>query len=333
MIKENLIKYITNNLNEADAAGVRELINTDSEYKKEFIRLKNIMAFSSSYFGNININSEFERISNKLKFRKQSKVRRIIYTGLKYAAVILFAVTIGYGTSELELFKTDESVELVMNEMIAPNGQISEFILSDGTHVWLNSGTTIKFPSCFSNKKRDIYLEGEAYFEVSENKKWPFFVHSGKMITKVLGTEFNISAYSDNQFLETTLINGSVEIQDHYFKKVVILKPGQQFVHSRDNKINKVRKVDTRPFEAWKDGELIFRNRSLDEIKVKLERWYNVDITFGDEKVKAFRFSGTILKDKPFDQVLQAIKLTLPIGYKIDVIPDAKNKILLYSLK
>ncbi len=245
MIKENLIKYITNNLNAADAAEVRELINTDSEYKKEFIRLKNIMAFSTSYFASININSEFENISNKLKFRKQSKVRRIIYTGLKYAAVILFAVTIGYGTSEFELFKTDESVELVMNEMIAPNGQISEFILSDGTHVWLNSGTTIKFPSRFSNNKRDIYLEGEAYFEVTENKKMPFFVYSGKMVTKVLGTEFNVRAYSDNKNLETTLINGSVEIQDIFHEKMVVLKPGQQFVHSKDTKTNKVIKPDT----------------------------------------------------------------------------------------
>jgi ferric-dicitrate binding protein FerR (iron transport regulator) len=128
------------------------------------------------------------------------------------------------------------------------------------------------------------------------------------------------------------LIDGSVSLGNNITAEKILLAPGYQYQLSRAGGENLLKKVDTRPYQAWKNGKLIFRNRSLGEIAGDLERWYNVKITFSDEQIRNYRFTGTILKYKPVDQILEAIKLTSPIRYKIRVDPERSSEIVLYKL-
>ena len=334
MTQDKLIKYITGNLSEEEAGSVRTWIGENQENKDEFIRLKNAYAFSGRTMKGLSVDSDYLQIKNRIREKQSGKVYSLLRTSLKYAAIVVFALLVGYSVSELR-FSPEASInyEAKLNELIVPNGQISEFILNDGTHVWLNSGTKLRFPTDFGKKHRHIFLEGEGYFKVAKDKNRPFFVNSGKMVTKVLGTEFNVSAYKDNKTIETTLIEGSVEIQNSDHRKIALLKPEQQFVFSNNRKKYAIVEVDTKPYEAWKNGELYFRNKTLLEIKPKLERWYNVEIVFADEKSKTYAFSGTVLKQKPFDQILQTFQLTIPIDYKIKVKAGERNRITIYSIE
>lgn len=331
---KKLINYIVGNYSDSDAKEVRGWINSSEKNKQEFFRLKSIYAFSQAKSKRLNIDTEYKIIIKKLGIKKLHVFRIRIYRNvIRYAAIIVFALMVGYTASQLHFLNGVEDEKIALNEIIVPPGQISEFVLSDGTHAWLNSGTTIKFPSKFNQATREIFLEGEAYFKVTANKKKPFLVRSGTITTKVVGTEFNVSAYDENESIETTLIKGAVEILGYSDKKIVGLSPGQQFSYTKNTRKYTLNEVNTEPFEAWKEGELIFRDKSLKEVSLKLERWYNVEIYFGDDLVGNYKFSGTLLKEKPFDQILQAIKLTLPISYNIEIKHQEKNKITLYSVK
>ena len=328
---DKLINYVAHRLNESESKEVRDWIHESEDNRKEFIRLKNVYTLSGKTIKGISVDSDFLKLKKKLNLSKETKTFSLINNMLKYAAIVIFTLLIGYSASRF--ISVDDRNELSYNELIVPLGQISEFILSDGTHVWLNSGTKFRFPTEFGDHKREIYLEGEAYFKVSKDKHHPFLVNSGQMVTRVLGTEFNVSAYKNSDEIETTLIEGSVEILNTKHKKIVRLEPEQQFVYSNSKQIHTVTQVDTKPFEAWKDGELVFRNKTLEEIKPKLERWYNVNIEFQDEISKNYRFSGTLLKQKPVDQILQVIQVFIPIDFQVQVNPGAKNDIQIYSLK
>ena len=331
-MKEELINYITGDCSDSDAKRVRGWINFSEENKQEFFRLKSIYAFSKTTSKRLDVDAEYKSVFKNLGIRKLHMLR-IYRSTIRYAAIIVLALMVGYTASQLQFFNGGGNKQVALNEIIVPPGQISEFVLSDGTHAWLNSGTTIKFPSMFDQTNREIFLEGEAYFKVTSNKKKPFLVRSGDLTTKVVGTEFNVSAYAESQTIETTLIKGAVEILGYSDEKIVGLSPGQQFYYTKTTGRYTLNKIDTEPFEAWKEGVLIFRDQSLKEVSSKLERWYNIEISFGDNLVGDYKFSGTLLKEKPFDQILQAIKLTLPISYEIEVKHQEKNKITLYSMK
>ncbi|HPT32338.1 MAG TPA: DUF4974 domain-containing protein, partial [Prolixibacteraceae bacterium] len=220
---------------------------------------------------------------------------------------------------------------LTYNEIIVPKGQISEYVFADGTHVWLNSDSRLRFPVNAGLTNREVNLEGEAYFDVARNEKKPFIVHTGGIDIHVLGTSFNVQSYPDMDQTETTLVEGSLEIHNQNREVLATLNPGEQLTYTRSSQSAALNKVDTNPYQAWRDGKLIFRDKSLGEIAGNLERWYNVTLVFTDEKIKNYRFTGTILKYKPFDQILQAIRLTTPIRYQIRVLPESSNVVTLYS--
>lgn len=330
---EKLIQYITGNLDETEASLVRQWINLSDENRQEFFRLKNIYSLSFSGNEHTDLTKEYETLREKIEAGKKLKTYNMLVSTLKYAAVLAITLLAVY------FFEWRKSKELpteplaVFHQVTAPPGQISEFIYADGTRIWLNSGTTLRFPANQSKEAREIYLEGEAYFEVTNNEDIPFVVYSGPQIVKVFGTSFNIRAYSDMEYFETTLVSGSLGIQSANHTGMVMLTPGEQLKFSLTGEKNIIQKVETYPYEAWKNGKLIFRNKLLGEIAADLERWYNVKISFHDEKIREFRFSGTILKYKPIDQILEAIKLTSPIRFTIQVHSDRSSEIVLYAKK
>lgn len=330
MDRDLLVNYITGSIDDTDAAQVRKWITAQPGNYHEFAKLKNMYALAQTTGHLMDADKEYKIFRKKFKLHSRSKTRSMIYQGMKYAAIIILSVLFGYSISWIHLCK-DQPIGMSVNEVVAPEGEISEITLNEGTHIWLNSGSSIRIPSGSGTNKREVFLTGEAYFKVSKNKTTPFYVYSGDICTKVLGTEFNINAYAESLNIETTLIEGSVEIMDKNDKPIARLKPGQQLLYTLPDGKNRIDEIDTAPYKAWKNGELVFRNKPLKEIRSKLERWYNVEIIFGDPKVEGMRFSGTILKEKPFDLVLTAIKNTLPVSCKTDNTTTGKNKVLFYS--
>ena len=330
---EKLINYITGNLDEASSLEVREWVASSEENSKEFYRLKNMYALSQSHSRIPQITSDYQLVRSKISKANNFRSLTWLKQTLKYAAVVAVTLLSAY---LFNLVDRDEDAPLVVQSyhtVSAPLGQISEFAFADGTRVWLNSGTTLSFPSTGPKDIRQVKLEGEAFFEVTESKDKPFVVQTGNQEIRVFGTSFNVRAYEGTGFIETTLVEGSLGVSLQNSNETQMLMPGEQFRNSLNGGKNILQKVDTHQYEAWKEGKLIFRNKPLGEIASDLERWYNVKIRFQQEEIKDYRFSGTILKYKPIDQILEAIKLTSPIRFTISVHPERSSEIVLYARK
>lgn len=202
--------------------------------------------------------------------------------------------------------ESENQTEVQINEVIVPYGKKMELLLADGTKVWVNAGSRFAFPSKFSQKTREVHLEGEAYFEVAKNEAQPFFVKTGDVNVKVLGTHFNISAYKEDKNIETVLLEGSIMMTNPKMfglgKNELLLKPNQKACYNKEEKtVNVNNETNAETYIAWTEGWLEFSRESLNSVFVKLERYYNVDIEtpgkFKDELI-----SGKLdLKDSLHD--------------------------------
>ncbi len=197
-----------------------------------------------------------------------------------------------------------------------PRGGEYILTLEDGTKVWINAETIIKFPTRFKqNERKVLLLGGEAYFRVCKDVERPFYVECKDISIKVTGTEFNVMAYPEKKRIETTLVNGGVKIYKE--KQELSLTPQEQAIYSQtDNKLSK-KKVDVKYFTSWKDGVFEFREMPLGDVVVQLERWYNVNFTFQDDSLKQILFTGAIIKNKSLKFILNIIKETQLIDYSI----------------
>ena len=207
--------------------------------------------------------------------------------------------------------------KLQYNTIEIPRGGEYQLTLSDGTKVWLNSGTTIKYPVVFAKDSREVFLyEGEAFFEVTENEDSPFIVHTSKMDVNVLGTSFNVRAYSDENQLATTLVTGKVIINQPENGKEYTLIPNEQAIFS-DRGID-INSVDVNKFIAWKDGRILFEENTLEEIFNDLSRWYNIDINYTNLEVKKLRFSIDVKRYDELGEILEILELTKKVKFEIE---------------
>jgi transmembrane sensor len=202
------------------------------------------------------------------------------------------------------------------NELATARGEQYQVVLPDGTHVWLNAASALKYPVAFSGKQRVVELTGEAYFEVAHNKAMPFKVRTSQQEVQVLGTHFNVSAYSDEKITATTLMQGSVRVTSAAEHKNIIIKPGQQSLVGGTGM--QVRQVDTEEAIAWKDGYFLFNNENLGSIMRKISRWYNVKVEYQNNASQEMVFSGTISKYKNVSQVVRILELTNAVHFKIE---------------
>jgi hypothetical protein len=223
----------------------------------------------------------------------------------------------------LQLFYTSNTnpSKLAYNTIKVPNGKRFDVILSDGTHVYLNAGSSLKYPVEFMNKgERKVFLNGEAYFDVYSDKKHPFIVDVNNMNVQALGTEFNISSYPEDSSISTVLVEGSVRIfKDKSIKtqSSVILKPGYKAEWKKETKTIFVKKVDTKIYTGWLDNKLIFKNSQFKNIIQKLERHYNVTIINKNKKLDKQYFDATF-DVETIAQVLNSFKESYNIDYTIE---------------
>jgi putative anti-sigma factor len=247
----------------------------------------------------VQLGQKSEIISGK----KETGIRNDSLTGLDYA------------TAKMQ--NNNGENESVFNTIRVPVGGFYQLTLADGTRVWLNSMTDIRYPVTFTGTSREVYLKGEAYFEVSRDTSKPFIVCLETSKVTVLGTSFNIKAYADENNIYTSLVKGAVRFTNDENRKQVELKPGMQCVWNRVSGKTEVHEVDMEQFVSWKDGRFVFELITLDAMMRQLRRWYDIDVVYQDEKVKTYEFWGTIDRNMDLNKVLAIVAQVSKVAFEV----------------
>jgi transmembrane sensor len=196
----------------------------------------------------------------------------------------------------------------IFNTLQIPRGGEYFLTLADGTEVWLNAETEIRYPVQFTGDKRVVYLDGEAYFTVAPDKNKPFTVVSTHASVSVLGTQFNFRAYPDERDVQTTLVSGSVIMQSEKYKQQIKLIPGEQGVLEKNSAKLMKQEVNTYLYTAWKDGRFAFRDARLEDLFNILARWYDLSVFYQSPEAKDIRFTGDLNKTDDFKSILKIIE-------------------------
>lgn len=233
-------------------------------------------------------------------------------------------MNIEYRNGEIVYHKSEEkTTEVVYNKLEVPRGGECMIKLDDGTKVWVNAETKLKYPVTFVGDRREVVLEGEAFFDVAKNEK-PFIVETSFGDVRVLGTAFGISAYASEPESYTTLVRGKVSVEREGIKPVVIL-PGEQVVTSKDGKMIK-QQVDVEEFVGWKDGIYVFKEKSLGEIMKTLERWYNISVDFQEKSLVDLPFTGNLKRYDDINVFFDALTRTGDMKYRVE-----GNQVILFK--
>jgi ferric-dicitrate binding protein FerR (iron transport regulator) len=235
-----------------------------------------------------------------------------------YSAVASIAILITFTLTYI-LFHNSSAVQESYIEAKTPYGVKSKIILPDNSVVYLNAGSVLKYPASFNKKHRNVILNGEAYFEVQKDSQRPFIVETGDVNIKVLGTHFNVKNYDVDNIIETSLLEGSVEVSentDEASNKMILAQNQQALYNKSSHKITK-NNVDAELTAIWKDGKYYFDHEKFSTITTKLERYFNYDIEIKSEKLNETMFSGLFDKNKTIFQILDIMKGYSNFNYKV----------------
>jgi len=341
-----ILNYLQGTISDDERRRLKAWLDRSENNRLEFDRVRELWLAAHVNQGRFRFDSRlaFERFRDKIEHTPRRKMR--IALSYPWAAAILLITFVGgawlrqYAGPEAETSKST-----AFQEITVPKGSRSSIILPDSTLVTINAGTTVRYGTDFGAASRDIYLDGEAYFVVKKSAI-PFIVRSGTVQIKAVGTEFNVRGYSSENRIETTLVTGKVLVSDtsatSNISGEVTLLPNQKLIVAKEVPTPDVRKggnisknpkssresenllrqvvkeeyVDPSPDVSWKDDEWVIYRESLEELSVKLERRYNVDIVFVDEHLKTLRYNGT-LPDQSLEQVLKLMSIVSPIRYTV----------------
>lgn len=351
-IESLIITYLSGNASDKEKLEVENWLAVNEANKQQFAEVADIWDASSIKKPiESNTDARFKKLEKRIKTQKQIKINPSNI--FKYAAVFVIAMGLGSLITFYLGSNNTASNKITENKIIAPKGSKTNLILPDGSEVWLNAGSSISYQDGFlSGKNREIKLIGEAFFKVSKNKEKPFIVHTKDAVVKALGTSFNVKAYPEEPTVEATLVEGSIAVYKIKEEtEEIILKPNQQIVINRTNKQNQVANsktnqetnnginkiinskisvqedINVSKYTSWKDKSWIIENEELGVLAKKLERKYDVNIIFEDNKYRELRFSGTLM-DESLEQVLEVISFASPVSFKVDgkkVILDSKR--------
>jgi ferric-dicitrate binding protein FerR (iron transport regulator) len=215
--------------------------------------------------------------------------------------------------------KLSATNQIPYNSIATPRGGQYQVVLPDGSRVWLNAASSLRFPTAFSGKERRVEVRGEAYFEVAKNASMPFTVAilsaAGGSEVQVLGTHFNINAYDDDALLKTTLLEGSVKFVNG--DEAMVLNPGEQSQLARNGQLNISDRIDVSEVMAWKNGLFHFEGSDITTVMKQLSRWYDVDIVYGEKMVPDL-FHAEIPRNTNLSDVLKALALTGKVEFKVE---------------
>ena len=360
-IDDVIISFLKDRITGNEREILQKWLEEDISHKEHFRQLYKIWAAAEKINEDAN---EIEKVLERTKFQingiqdepkpQRTLMKRVLLNAGKWAAVIFISLLTGaliysrYGKTSSASLQANFS-----NEITVPLGSKSKIRLPDGTEVLLNAGSKLTYTMDYGRKLREVEFSGEAYFKVAKQKDKPFIVHTSKANIKALGTEFNVKAYPNENFVETILVEGSVAInrteaaKDNSASKkndIIILKPGQKLqiiehpssveedivtkssgnAETISNSASieslpdmKLASSDVRIETSWKDKRWIIRGTDLEDLAVLFSRRFNVDIHLKDSTLKKFKFSGMI-ENETLEEVLKIMKYTIPITCKVN---------------
>jgi ferric-dicitrate binding protein FerR (iron transport regulator) len=340
-----LTKKLSDEIDERELAELNYMLANDEECRRQYNFFKGYWAQDEQKYSNEEL--LFNRIKSRITIQEESEdtdserglFRRLPFLWQSIAAVLL----LGIGVFAYYHYSWHPSgVAKEGNNAITktPSRTKSKICLSDGSVVTLNSETVLRYPSSFTGPTREVYLDGEAFFNVTKDHTHPFIVHAGKMNVKVLGTSFNVKSYANDKNIETTLIKGAIEVtlSDRPSDRI-ILKPNEKLIlnnntfkrprldsnlpTSEDSNTNysltnltHFRSHDTTIVEtSWVNNELVFKDEAFSDLANQMERWYGIKIKFKNSDVKDYHFTGVFVKEN-IVEALNALKMIEPFSYK-----------------
>jgi len=340
-IEALLLKSFVGNATEDEKKLIADWISESEDNLLDWQRYRQMWEDSRElkYSGLLDVESALINTKKKIpQFGRSKKhyLRFILQAAAVLLLSILFSVTINYFLDR----KEDTPHKLVYQEVKAAYGTQTKLSLEDGTRVWLNSGSTLKFPNSFNgSKNRDVELEGEGYFEVSKNASQPFIVHAHDLGIKVLGTSFNVNAYKGDSHVKVALVEGKVSVlneKEDRAKELLQLHPSEIADYSSEEDkiyLSKEKHIDR--YTAWKEGKVVFFDDPMSVMVNRLENWYNVDIEIADKSLRDYHFTATF-DNESLDQILKYLSISTSFNYRfVDPSglggPDGgKQKIILY---
>lgn len=325
-IPEYIVAYLHDEANE-EQSRLASAWAKDPENKITFDQLRKVNALSAE----LRLFNEFDPEAGRLKVKSKYRANKLKVLSIwvqRIAAILFIPALIGslWYFKQQKGLREELSTLIVTQEIITQPGTKTHLFLPDGTEVWLNSSSTLRFPSVFSGNDRRIYLDGEGYFQVFKDRKKPFIVSTKFQEVEAVGTAFDLSVYSGDIKFYTTLAEGKVKVTDHERKdQIMFLEQGMQLNFNTQNKKYKEQIVRVQDVIAWKDGVLIFNETPFHEVAVKLGRWFNADIKITDQSLANYRFTGTFTSES-LDQVLELLTMTTPIDYSSSQRKILENK-------
>ena len=309
-IEELLFSYFAGELSPAGEKELLVWLNADKDNSKYLSEMADLWAVAHVPVFDSNKKNDFERRFGDLMRSEIGTSRKIWWITLsKIAAIALLLLMVG----ALSYFAGNQNIpteDIVAFETVVPMGARSKVLLPDRSVVWMNAGSSLKYTNAFGKDKREVWLNGEAYFEVEPDSLTPFVVNSEDIDIKVLGTSFNVKAYDDDDLIDVTLISGKVDVHSEKSqsdKRDVILYPDQML--SYDKKTHKMKMVAVNASDAclWIDGNIKFKDLPFSEIAKKLERKYDVRILIESEALKKEIFSGSFSSGRTLDDIFKEI--------------------------
>jgi transmembrane sensor len=316
-----ITKVISGNAEAKDASQLEKWLAESENNQKNYDKNVKVWQVAETWLAPQDIQQDKLKIVNAVNHCLIIGVRKNKRRSMIYLAAAILAFPIAIALSFL-FYRSPMSanIDQTVCEISAPAGHLSKCILPDGTEVWVNSGSKIKYDTNgFTEELREVLLDGEAYFEVTKNKKRPFYVRTKLADVKVTGTSFDVKAYSCSGSFETVLSEGSIELEfNNKFKSEKMkLKPGERAVWDEDQKKPIVEHVNTRIYSAWRNGEIIFQDATLNDLIEELERIYDVKFKLSDPGLGNYRFRGTFSYDNNLIDALEKFKVTAHIDYYI----------------
>ncbi|MGQ1784552.1 MULTISPECIES: FecR family protein [unclassified Saccharicrinis] len=336
--KEILSKYINSQAGVDEQARAEKLLSSNSTIGiKEFMKSDWKQRIENDENLNKDLSSVLDKVHHAIRLRQNKNKRNLSHSLYKWfsaaAAIVIVPLIV---TGVFTLIKLKETNKLLSENastvfVEAPKGAKIAFKMPDGSDVVLNGGSSMEYAVPFSNK-RDVRLTGEAYFDIKHDEEHPFFVSTQKIKVKVLGTRFNVHAYADEDLTEVILEQGKVEC---FIGGYEIMMSPNEMVSLKGTKYSK-KEVNASKYIAWKDGKLVFRGDSMDEVARRISRWYNVEVEIKGAELSMYSFRATFQNDS-LEEVLRLLKLSSPIDYKIVArkkLTDgsfSKKKVIIYN--
>lgn len=303
MKQELLYKYLAGNASADEKKEIVIWLNAKKENKQEFLALRTLYDITL-WQEEVVVPSLTLLLSGK-----KYKIYQPIYELLKITAIILitFCCT--------KYFYAQETKETAtMQTVYVPSGQRSKVTLADGTEVWLNAKTTFTFPNRFSPTSREVSLDGEGYFEVVHNEKKPFIVKTQHYNIQVLGTKFNVSAYSHTSSFEASLLSGIIEVTSRRGNEKVRLYPHQK-VFLENNRLSQSN-IENYDYFLWKDGIVSFDDETVQEILYKLQLYYDIKIIIKNKSILSDRYTGKFRTKDGIEHIMKVLQLNKKFTYE-----------------